>query len=72
MFSYHQGDPSVTIQTLLFLFCFQVDGESLRGFNNHQAVSVLRNTGSTVWLQLARYNHGPKYRQLQLYAGKSA
>jgi len=49
----------------------QVDSQNLRGFNNHQAVNVLRNTGQRVWLKLARYNHGPKYRKLQLYAGKA-
>lgn len=43
----------------------QVDGQSLRGFNNHQAVEVLRSTGQIVKLTLARYLRGPKYDQLQ-------
>lgn len=43
----------------------QVDGQSLRGFNNHQAVEVLRNTGQVVKLTLARYLRGPKFDQLQ-------
>ncbi|XP_045028457.1 multiple PDZ domain protein isoform X3 [Daphnia magna] len=43
----------------------EVDGQSLRGFNNHQAVEVLRRTGQIVNLTLARYLRGPKYDQLQ-------
>lgn len=43
----------------------EVDGQSLRGFNNHQAVEVLRSTGQIVNLTLARYLRGPKYDQLQ-------
>ncbi|XP_046458558.1 multiple PDZ domain protein-like isoform X7 [Daphnia pulex] len=43
----------------------EVDGQSLRGFNNHQAVEVLRSTGQVVCLTLARYLRGPKYDQLQ-------
>ncbi|KAI9558121.1 hypothetical protein GHT06_014874 [Daphnia sinensis] len=43
----------------------EVDGQSLRGFNNHQAVEVLRSTGQVVNLTLARYLRGPKYDQLQ-------
>lgn len=42
-----------------------MDGQSLRGFNNHQAVEVLRSTGQVVRLTLARYLRGPKYDQLQ-------
>lgn len=42
-----------------------MDGQSLRGFNNHQAVEVLRSTGQVVKLTLARYLRGPKYDQLQ-------
>lgn len=42
-----------------------MDGQSLRGFNNHQAVEVLRSTGQIVKLTLARYLRGPKYDQLQ-------
>lgn len=44
----------------------EVDGQSLRGFNNHQAVEVLRSTGQVVKLRLARYLRGPKYDQLRL------
>lgn len=43
----------------------EVDGCSLQGFSNLQAVEVLRNSGNTVRLCLERYLHGPKYEQLQ-------
>lgn len=43
----------------------QVDGRSLYGYTNHQAVEVLRNTGKMVKLRLARYLRGSKYEQLQ-------
>ncbi|XP_049864140.1 multiple PDZ domain protein isoform X5 [Schistocerca gregaria] len=43
----------------------EVDGKSLQGYNNHQAVEMLRNTGQTVRLCLERYLRGPKFEQLQ-------
>ncbi|XP_015791818.1 multiple PDZ domain protein isoform X2 [Tetranychus urticae] len=43
----------------------EVDGRSLYGYTNHQAVEVLRNTGKIVKLRLARYLRGTKYEQLQ-------
>ena len=43
----------------------EVDGRSLYGYTNHQAVEVLRNTGKVVKLRLARYLRGSKYDQLQ-------
>ncbi|XP_076341271.1 patj homolog isoform X2 [Tachypleus tridentatus] len=43
----------------------EVNGQSLRCYNNHQAVDVLRNTGKIVKLRLARYLRGVKYEQLQ-------
>lgn len=43
----------------------EVDGRSLQGYTNHQAVEVLRNTGQTVSLCLERYLRGPKFEQLQ-------
>ncbi|KAI1306510.1 Multiple PDZ domain protein [Halotydeus destructor] len=43
----------------------EVDGISLVGFTNHQAVDVLRNTGKHVKLRIARYLSGTKYEQLQ-------
>ncbi|CAG9855352.1 unnamed protein product [Phyllotreta striolata] len=43
----------------------EVDGQSLQGYTNLQAVEVLRNSGNTVKLCLERYLHGPKYEQLQ-------
>ncbi|XP_063241822.1 patj homolog isoform X2 [Bacillus rossius redtenbacheri] len=43
----------------------EVDGQSLQGYTNHQAVEVLRNTGQVVTLCLERYLRGPKYEQLQ-------
>ncbi len=46
---------------------FQVDGQPLEGYNNHQAVELLRNTGSVVRLKLARYKHAPSHDQLQQY-----
>jgi multiple PDZ domain protein len=41
----------------------EVDGQSLQGFTNHQAVEVLRKTGDVVYLKLERYHHGSKYDQ---------
>lgn len=43
----------------------QVDGISVVGCTNHQAVEMLRNTGTTVTIKLERYLRGPKYEQLQ-------
>lgn len=43
----------------------EVDGRSLQGYTNLQAVEVLRNSGNIVELCLERYLHGPKYEQLQ-------
>nr|XP_022912936.1 multiple PDZ domain protein-like isoform X1 [Onthophagus taurus] len=44
----------------------EVDGCSVVGQTNHQAVEMLRNSGSTVTITLERYLRGPKYEQLQL------
>lgn len=43
----------------------EVNGHSLQGYSNHEAVEVLRNTGQTVVLCLERYLRGPKFEQLQ-------
>ncbi|XP_011504694.1 PREDICTED: uncharacterized protein LOC105367624 [Ceratosolen solmsi marchali] len=43
----------------------EVNGHSLQGYSNHEAVEVLRSTGQTVILCLERYLRGPKYEQLQ-------
>lgn len=43
----------------------EVDGHSLQGYSNHEAVEVLRSTGQIVILCLERYLRGPKYEQLQ-------
>ena len=43
----------------------EVNGHSLQGYSNHEAVEVLRRTGQTVVLCLERYLRGPKYEQLQ-------
>ena len=43
----------------------EVDGKSLYGHTNHQAVEVLRQSGSRVHLRLARYLRGAKFNQLQ-------
>lgn len=43
----------------------EVDGQSLQGYSNHQAVDVLKQSGLVVTLCLERYLRGPKYDQLQ-------
>lgn len=43
----------------------EVDQQSLQGFSNHQAVEVLKKSGTVVSLRLERYLRGPKYEQLQ-------
>lgn len=43
----------------------EVDGLSLYGYSNQEAVEVLRNTGKAVRLRLARYHKGTKYELLQ-------
>ncbi|KAK9686273.1 PDZ domain, partial [Popillia japonica] len=43
----------------------EVDGASVVGHTNHQAVEILRNTGPIVTITLERYLRGPKYEQLQ-------
>jgi len=42
----------------------QVDGVSLEGFSNEEAVDVLRHTGHVTQLKLARHRYGSKYEQL--------
>lgn len=44
----------------------EVNKQSLQGYNNHDAVEVLRNSGTVVSLCLERYLRGPKYEQLQM------
>ncbi|CAG5133716.1 unnamed protein product, partial [Candidula unifasciata] len=48
-----------------------VDGKSLQGYSNHQAVEVLKNTGQMVRLKLVRFRHGPKYDKLQEYLAQA-
>ena len=43
----------------------EVDGLSLQGYSNQQAVEMLRSTGRVVNLRLVRYVHGLKFEQLQ-------
>lgn len=43
----------------------EVNGQSLQGFSNHQAVEILKNSGNVVKLVLERDLRGPKYEQLQ-------
>lgn len=43
----------------------EVDQQSLQGYSNHQAVEVLKKSGTIVNLCLERYLRGPKYEQLQ-------
>jgi len=44
----------------------EVNGHSLQGFTNHEAVEVLRQTGDVVYLKLERYNYGQKYDQVRI------
>lgn len=50
----------------------EVDGTSLQGFTNHEAVEVLRSTGQIVTLRLERYLRGPKFEQLQVAIAASS
>ena len=43
----------------------EVDGCSIQGYTNQQAVEMLRSTGKTVNLKLYRYVRGLKFEQLQ-------
>lgn len=43
----------------------EVNEQSLQGFNNHEAVEVLKKSGTVVSLCLERYLRGPKFEQLQ-------
>uniref|UniRef100_A0A1I8IKU8 Patj homolog n=1 Tax=Macrostomum lignano TaxID=282301 RepID=A0A1I8IKU8_9PLAT len=43
----------------------QVDNQSLDGRSNHEAVELLKRTGSTVRLKVLRYRRGPVFDQLQ-------
>ncbi|XP_076259043.1 multiple PDZ domain protein-like isoform X4 [Rhynchophorus ferrugineus] len=43
----------------------EVNGTSVIGFTNHQAVELLKNTGDMVKIKFERYLRGPKYEQLQ-------
>ena len=50
----------------------EVDGLSLQGYSNQQAVEMLRSTGRVVKLKLVRYVHGLKFEQLQQAIASSA
>ncbi|XP_017774513.1 PREDICTED: uncharacterized protein LOC108561189 isoform X2 [Nicrophorus vespilloides] len=43
----------------------EVDGKSVLGSTNHQAVELLKSTGNKVNIRFERYLRGPKYEQLQ-------
>lgn len=43
----------------------EVNGTSVIGYTNHQAVEFLKNAGPTVNIKFERYLRGPKYEQLQ-------
>lgn len=43
----------------------EVDGHSIIGQSNHQAVVCLRNTNAIVTISFERYLRGPKFEQLQ-------
>jgi len=49
---------------MMTICAIQVDGVSLEGFSNEQAVDVLRCTGQVTRLKLARHCYGSKYEQL--------
>ncbi|TRY75653.1 hypothetical protein TCAL_00503 [Tigriopus californicus] len=57
--AFKSGEVAVNDQII------EVDGKSIQGFNNQQAVEMLRSTGQTVRLKLVRYVHGLKFEQLQ-------
>ncbi|CAG9762109.1 unnamed protein product [Ceutorhynchus assimilis] len=44
----------------------EVNGTSVIGHTNHQAVEFLKNAGPLVKIKFERYLRGPKYEQLQL------
>ncbi|XP_044746782.1 inaD-like protein isoform X2 [Coccinella septempunctata] len=43
----------------------EVDGKSVVGRTNHEAVEILRKTGNLVCIKFERYLRGPKYDRLQ-------
>ncbi|XP_066245607.1 multiple PDZ domain protein-like isoform X1 [Euwallacea similis] len=43
----------------------EVNGTSVIGYTNHQAVEFLKNAGPSVRIKFERYLRGPKYEQLQ-------
>lgn len=43
----------------------EVNGTSVIGYTNHQAVEFLKNAGPIVKIKFERYLRGPKYEQLQ-------
>jgi len=49
---------------MMVMMTVQVDGVSLEGFSNEEAVDVLRRTGQVTRLRLARHHYGSKYEQL--------
>ena len=49
----------------------QVDKQSLEGFNNQQALDVLRGTGQTVRLKMARYPVGAHFEPVSRRSGIS-
>ena len=57
--AYRSGKVAVNDQII------EVDGRSIQGYTNQQAVEMLRSTGQVVRLQLIRYVHGFKFEQLQ-------
>ncbi len=57
--AYRSGKVAVNDQIV------EVDGHSIQGYTNQQAVEMLRSTGKSVRLKLVRYVHGLKFEQLQ-------
>ena len=57
--AYRSGKVAVNDQII------EVDGRSIQGYTNQQAVEMLRSTGQIVRLKLIRYVHGFKFEQLQ-------
>jgi len=54
----------VMMMMMMMMMIVQVDGVSLEGFSNEEAVDVLRRTGQVTRLRLARHRYGSKYEQL--------
>ena len=48
----------------------QVNGQSLEGFTNHEAVELLKGAGGVLRLKFARHERGEKHEQLMQIVGE--